>query len=112
MTDKYELTKLALLDFGHELPKSTDVGSREENMRLHKEKYAYVIDEIFNQSKEESNQLLADRKTRLVQVLEDYLFELGWEDWENESELSVELLFKEYFNKFENIYSTASAVTV
>ena len=41
-------------------------------MRLHKEKYAYVIDEIFNQSKEEPHQLLADRKARLVQVLEDY----------------------------------------
>lgn len=110
MTNKYDLTKLALLDFGHELPNSTDAGSYEEDMVLHKDKYAQVIDRIFNQVKDEAEQLIVDRRAKVVQVLDDYLFELGWEDWGSASENSIELLFKEYFNKFEKIYSTPSVV--
>lgn len=50
MINTYDLIKWALLDFGRELPKSTDAGEYEENMRLYKDKYAQVIDMIFNQN--------------------------------------------------------------
>lgn len=108
MINTYDLIKWALLDFGHELPKSTDAGDDEENMRLYKVKYAKVIDMIFNQKKDEDVQLVADRRARLVQVLEDYLFELAWEDWESASDVSMELFIKDYFSRLEKIYSTPS----